>query len=118
MSLRVLHVLDHSLPLHSGYAFRTVSILREQRKLGWETFHVTTPKQGVSSGGAEEADGWTFHRTANTGQEGQVAQMRLTATLQGDPRPWENSALHDRPVYLADREVTVEAPTSATADAL
>ncbi len=43
------------------------------------------------------------------------AQMRLTATLQGDPRPWENSALHDRPVYLADREVTVEAPTSATA---
>ncbi len=84
MSLRVLHVLDHSLPLHSGYAFRTVSILREQRKLGWETFHVTTPKQGVSSGGAEEADGWTFHRTANTGQEGLVAQMRLTAARLDD----------------------------------
>ena len=26
--LRILHVLDHSLPLHSGYAFRTLAILR------------------------------------------------------------------------------------------
>ena len=33
MSLRVLHVLDHSAPLHSGYAFRTLSILREQHRL-------------------------------------------------------------------------------------
>ena len=33
MSLRILHVLDHSIPLHSGYTFRTLSILREQRKL-------------------------------------------------------------------------------------
>ena len=33
MSLRVLHVLDHSIPLHSGYTFRTLSILREQRRL-------------------------------------------------------------------------------------
>ena len=32
MSLRILHVLDHSIPLHSGYTFRTLSILREQRK--------------------------------------------------------------------------------------
>jgi hypothetical protein len=31
MSLRVLHVLDHSIPLHSGYTFRTLSLLREQR---------------------------------------------------------------------------------------
>jgi len=26
--MRVLHVLDHSIPLHSGYTFRTRSILR------------------------------------------------------------------------------------------
>ena len=35
--MRILHVLDHSLPLHSGYTFRTLAILREQRALGWET---------------------------------------------------------------------------------
>ena len=25
---RILHVLDHSLPLHSGYTFRTRAILK------------------------------------------------------------------------------------------
>lgn len=79
MTLRVLHVLDHSLPLHSGYTFRTASILREQRELGWETFHVTTPKQGVGTALKENADGWTFYRTPSTDQDGLVAQMRLTA---------------------------------------
>ena len=29
MTLRVLHVLDHSVPLQSGYAFRTLALLRE-----------------------------------------------------------------------------------------
>ena len=33
--MRILHVLDHSIPLHSGYTFRTRSILREQQALGW-----------------------------------------------------------------------------------
>lgn len=79
MSLRILHVLDHSLPLHSGYAFRTASILREQRKLGWDTFHLTTPKQGAGAAVSEVADEWTFYRTPNSGQEGLVEQMRLTA---------------------------------------
>ncbi len=47
--IRVLHVLDHSIPLHSGYTFRTAALLREQRALGWETFHLTSPKQGKTS---------------------------------------------------------------------
>ena len=61
--MRILHILDHSLPLHSGYSFRTASILREQRALGWETHHLTTPKQGACTVDEEVADGWTFHRT-------------------------------------------------------
>ena len=64
MSLRILHVLDHSIPLHSGYTFRTLSILREQRKLGWETFHITSPKHVNCSLPEEEVDGWHFYRTA------------------------------------------------------
>lgn len=65
--MRILHVLDHSLPLHSGYAFRTASILREQRALGWETLQLTTPRQGRSTANVEEVDGWRFHRTAAPG---------------------------------------------------
>jgi PEP-CTERM/exosortase A-associated glycosyltransferase len=65
---RILHIFDHSIPLHSGYTFRSLSILREQRKLGWETFHLTSPKhveaQQVASGQLEEdIDGWHFYRT-------------------------------------------------------
>jgi PEP-CTERM/exosortase A-associated glycosyltransferase len=61
--MRILHVLDHSLPLHSGYTFRTVGILREQRKLGWETFHLTSPKQGNGEALCEQVGCWEFFRT-------------------------------------------------------
>ncbi|MCU0923544.1 MAG: glycosyltransferase, exosortase A system-associated [Burkholderiaceae bacterium] len=63
MSLRVLHVLDHSIPLHSGYTFRTLSLLREQRRIGWQTFHLTSPKHTAPSAAEETVDGWHFFRT-------------------------------------------------------
>lgn len=61
--LRILHVLDHSLPLHSGYTFRTLSILEGQRDLGWETFHLTGTRQGSGGVGRECCGEWLFHRT-------------------------------------------------------
>jgi PEP-CTERM/exosortase A-associated glycosyltransferase len=64
MGLRILHVLDHSIPLHSGYTFRTLSLLREQRRLGWETHHLTSPKQTGCTVDEERVDGWHFYRTA------------------------------------------------------
>jgi PEP-CTERM/exosortase A-associated glycosyltransferase len=61
--VRILHVLDHSIPLHSGYAFRTLAILREQRRLGWETDHLTGPKQEECRVPEELVDGLHFYRT-------------------------------------------------------
>lgn len=61
--MRILHILDHSIPLHSGYTFRTLSILEQQRALGWETFHLTGPKQEGCNVMEEEVDGWHFYRT-------------------------------------------------------
>jgi len=61
--MRTLHVLDHSIPLHSGYTFRTAALLREQRALGWETFHLTSPKQGETPASFEDVDGLRFYRT-------------------------------------------------------
>ena len=77
--MRILHVLDHSIPLHSGYTFRTLAILREQRRRGWTTLQLTTPKQGAGAAREESVDGLTLHRTPNSGREGLLAQMRLTA---------------------------------------
>lgn len=65
--MKILHVLDHSLPLHSGYSFRTRAILREQAALGWQTCHVTSGKQGAVVASVEEHDGLRFYRTAPVG---------------------------------------------------
>jgi PEP-CTERM/exosortase A-associated glycosyltransferase len=64
--MRILHILDHSIPLHSGYSFRTLSILKEQRALGWETFHLTGPKQEACTVAEENIEGWHFFRTQQT----------------------------------------------------
>ena len=61
--MRILHILDHSIPLHSGYTFRTLAILKEQRELGWETFHLTGSKQENCVALEEDFDGWHFYRT-------------------------------------------------------
>jgi len=61
--MRILHVLDHSIPLQSGYTFRTRNILRHQRQLGWYTCHVTGLKQKGSLAAEEEVDGLKFYRT-------------------------------------------------------
>ena len=61
--LRILHVLDHSLPLHSGYTFRTLAILTQQRALGWETFQLTSPKQDSGDQREETIGNWMFSRT-------------------------------------------------------
>ena len=61
--MRILHVLDHSAPILSGYTYRTLSILREQRRLGWETAHVTGSKHPAEAL-VEESEGFRFYRTA------------------------------------------------------
>jgi PEP-CTERM/exosortase A-associated glycosyltransferase len=63
--MRILHILDHSVPTQSGYAFRTNNILREQHALGWETFQVTSPKHGDLGVAEETVDGLHFYRTRN-----------------------------------------------------
>jgi PEP-CTERM/exosortase A-associated glycosyltransferase len=67
MSFRILHVLDHSIPLHSGYTFRTLAILKEQRRLGWETVQLTSSKHYGSTADEEEVDGFHFDRTRAPG---------------------------------------------------
>jgi PEP-CTERM/exosortase A-associated glycosyltransferase len=62
--MRVLHVLDHSIPIHSGYSFRTRAILDHQRRLGWRTAHVTSSKHDAAASEVEEnVDGLVFCRT-------------------------------------------------------
>ncbi|MEQ5787773.1 glycosyltransferase, exosortase A system-associated [Erythrobacter sp. NFXS35] len=63
---RILHVLDHSLPLHSGYTFRTRAILKAQEAHGLEVRGITGQRHNLEAPhdcSPEEADGLIFHRT-------------------------------------------------------
>jgi PEP-CTERM/exosortase A-associated glycosyltransferase len=64
--MRILHVLDHSLPLHSGYTFRTRAILKAQEALGLEVAGVTGARHAaqasIEAGAWEEHDGLRFYR--------------------------------------------------------
>jgi len=59
---RVLHVLDHSLPLHSGYTFRTRAILKAQQAAGMEVRGITGLRHVADGPDVEEVEGLTFHR--------------------------------------------------------
>ncbi|WP_288412584.1 TIGR04063 family PEP-CTERM/XrtA system glycosyltransferase [uncultured Sphingomonas sp.] len=61
--MRVLHILDHGLPLHSGYTFRTRAILTAQMARGWQVAAVTGARQGATTVVRETVDGIDFHRT-------------------------------------------------------
>lgn len=63
MDISVLHILDHSLPVHSGYSFRSRAILREQRRMSIVTHHVTGPKQGSPADSLDPVGDLSFYRT-------------------------------------------------------
>ncbi len=73
---RVLHILDHSLPLHSGYTFRTRAILKAQQAQGIELRGITGLRHSGEGPDVEEADGILFHRTRDPdGGAGGLARL-------------------------------------------
>lgn len=61
--VRVLHILDHSLPHLSGYAIRSHNILRFQTAHGFQPYVLTAPKQGNSHETVERFDNIEYMRT-------------------------------------------------------
>lgn len=67
---RILHILDHSLPLHSGYTFRTRAIMKAQIAAGWDIAGITGARQYQNGetvdGRVAVVEGLNFHRTMAT----------------------------------------------------
>jgi PEP-CTERM/exosortase A-associated glycosyltransferase len=61
--MRILHILDHSLPLQSGYVYRTLGIVNQQRALGWEPVLLTSGKHYAPGPEREAIGEWEFLRT-------------------------------------------------------
>ncbi|MGF1549312.1 MAG: TIGR04063 family PEP-CTERM/XrtA system glycosyltransferase [Sphingomonadaceae bacterium] len=97
--MRVLHILDHGLPLHSGYAFRSRAILAAQRALGWEVAGLTGPRQGQSEAAEERIEGLRFFRTPPVGKGPpplrEWREIRaIGRRLDGLARDWRPDILH------------------------
>ncbi|WP_166840621.1 TIGR04063 family PEP-CTERM/XrtA system glycosyltransferase [Rheinheimera pleomorphica] len=61
--MKILHIFDHSLPLHSGYTFRSRAILQQQHNMGYQTCHITSPKHPATEHSIEQAESFSFYRT-------------------------------------------------------
>jgi PEP-CTERM/exosortase A-associated glycosyltransferase len=96
---RVLHVLDHSLPIGSGYSYRSRSIVTAQRRLGLEPVVLTSPKQGSDHDGRELVDGIPHYRTGRTGGRLPFARelllmLRLASRIIGVARAEGTELIH------------------------
>ncbi|MXO55901.1 TIGR04063 family PEP-CTERM/XrtA system glycosyltransferase [Pontixanthobacter gangjinensis] len=101
---RILHILDHSLPLHSGYTFRTRAILKSQQVAGMAVCGVTGQRhkdsQQTECGHlAEQVEGLEFYRTRGKA-EGPVGVREwreiaaLTDSIVRVAGQWQPDVLH------------------------
>lgn len=97
---RILHVLDHSLPLHSGYTFRTRAILRAQMARGWEVRGITGYRHVADGPLDEVVDGIRFHRTPGRPADGNplIREWRDIAAhaeaIDALVRQWRPDVIH------------------------
>jgi glycogen synthase len=97
--LRVLHILDHSLPMHSGYTFRTRAILKAQVGNGWDVAAITGARHTADGPSVELVDGLTFHRSQKPKSApsplGEWREIRaLAAGLDALIETWKPDILH------------------------
>lgn len=97
--MRILHILDHSLPMHSGYTFRTRAILKAQIELGWTVAGVTGPRHSAAGPDRETVDGLDFFRTTARPQGRsplrEWREIRLFAdNIDAVVRDWKPDVLH------------------------
>lgn len=99
--MRILHILDHSLPLHSGYTFRTRNLLRGQQALGWHTAQVTGIKQGSKLPAEETVGDLHFYRTtANGGIASRLPVLNQWEVVSTLSRRIEEVAEKEKPDVL------------------
>ena len=99
---RVLHVLDHSLPLHSGYTFRTRAIIKAQQAAGLDVRAITGLRHNAEApvdALTETHDGIRFHRLEGTasGPAGvrEIGEVRaLSAGIKALAQEWRPDVIH------------------------
>ena len=96
---RILHVLDHSLPTHSGYPFRTRALMKAQASKGWDVAGVTGLRHPEPGPDGETVDGLTFYRTPPIAPaRAPIREWReigaLAKRVEALARQWKPDVLH------------------------
>jgi PEP-CTERM/exosortase A-associated glycosyltransferase len=99
--VKVLHVLDRSLPIVAGYTARAHAILEQQAALGLEPRALTGVRQGTADLGTVHIAGTTYERTPSPYA---LAQLRAVPALG---EAFEMLALGNR-ILAVHREAPVE----------
>jgi glycogen(starch) synthase len=85
--MKVLHVLDHSRPVMSGYSTRSANIVCFQRALGLDPVVLTSPKHPASGSACEIIDGVRHYRTpsiaSRMGRVRYLGELGLMVSLVG-----------------------------------
>jgi PEP-CTERM/exosortase A-associated glycosyltransferase len=98
--VKVLHILDHSLPFQSGYSLRSRAIVERQRALGWETAQLTSAKHKGAQALVEEADGLRYYRTAPGGLASRLPAIGQWEVIRGLERRLPEVIARERPDIL------------------
>ena len=111
---RVLHVLDHSLPLHSGYTFRTRAILTAQQAIGLEVRAITGLRHFADGPDREDVAGITFHRTRGQASGPPVLREWREINLLADAivalaQDWQPDLLHAHSPALCGKAALIAA---------
>ena len=61
--MKILHILDHSQPIISGYSSRSYYILKWQKKIGLKPVAITSPLYNRNQKTWEEIEGIKYYRT-------------------------------------------------------
>jgi PEP-CTERM/exosortase A-associated glycosyltransferase len=82
--LRVLHVLDHSWPVHTGYSIRSLHLIAAQHRLGLRPQALTGPLQIVDDPKAVETvvEDVTYRRTPFSGKFSEWAILKRRPGLR------------------------------------
>jgi len=126
--MRILHILDVSIPMLAGYTTRSRYITDAQRAMGWEPVVLTTARQENPQGlTAEEIDGVRYHRSISPaasslrgtlgrlpvigiGAEGDGLRRRIIEVARAEKPDLihaHSSVLCGIPAYLASRRLSL-----------